>query len=125
MLNLLQMTLCGCHSPSSLVSTPNKLARAACTESGSGDWEVGIRPHTTIESLIPALTARVLQLYAAVPTRAGVFTTVTRKICNYWNEIMNKIMNNNILGGGGFSRDRPGRTNYSATGISLAEMLTF
>ena len=29
---------------------------------------------TAIESLIPALTAQVLQLYAAVPTREGVFT---------------------------------------------------
>ena len=38
---------------------------------------------TAIESLIPALTARVLQLYAAVPTRADVFTMVTWKICNY------------------------------------------
>ena len=34
-------------------------------------------------------------------------------------------MNNIILGGGGFSHDRPGRTNYSATCISLGEMLTF
>ena len=32
---------------------------------------------TGIESLIPALTARVLQLYAAVPASAGVFTMVT------------------------------------------------
>ena len=47
-----------------------------------------------IESLISALTARVLQLYAIVPTRAGVFTAVTQKICNYWP--MNKL----ILGGG-------------------------
>ena len=37
-------------------------------------WSPGCS--TAIESLIPALTARVLQLYAAVPTRAGVFTTV-------------------------------------------------
>ena len=49
---------------------------------------------TAIESLIPALTARVLQLYAAAPTRTGVFTTVMRKICNYCP------MNNIILGGG-------------------------
>ena len=49
---------------------------------------------TAIESLIPALTALVLQaqLYAAVPTRADVFITVTRKICNYCP------MNNIILG---------------------------
>ena len=72
---------------------------------------------TAIESLIPTLTARVLQLYLAMPTRAGVFTTVTQKICNYWP--MNKI----ILG---VSHDRPGRTNCSGTGISLGEeMLTF
>ena len=48
---------------------------------------------TAIESLIPALTARVLQIYAAVPTHADVFTTVTRKIYNYCP------MNNIILGG--------------------------
>ena len=41
------------------------------------------RCSTAIENLISALTARVLQLYTAVPTRAGIFTTVTRKICNY------------------------------------------
>ena len=46
---------------------------------------------TAIDSLIPALTARVLQPYAAVPTCAGIFTTVTRKICTYWP------MNNIIL----------------------------
>ena len=44
---------------------------------------------TAIESLIPALTARVLQLYAAVPTCVGIFTMVTWKICNYCP--MNKI----------------------------------
>ena len=51
---------------------------------------------TAIDSLIPALTARVLQLhvYAAVPSRVSVFTTVTWNIYNYWP--MNKI----ILGGG-------------------------
>ena len=48
---------------------------------------------TAIESLIPALTARVLQIYAAVPTHTDVFTTVTWKICNYCP------MNNIILGG--------------------------
>ena len=48
---------------------------------------------TAIESLILALTARVLQLYAAMPTRAGVFTTVTYEICTYCP------MNNIILGG--------------------------
>ena len=72
---------------------------------------------TAIESLIPALTARVLQLYAAVPTRTGIFTKVTWEICNYCP--INKI----ILGG--FSQDLRGRTNYSDTGISLREMLTF
>ena len=77
-----------------------------------------------IESLIPALTARVLQLYAAVPTRVGVFTTVKWKLYNYWP--MNKI----ILGGGGGGGGgggwglvaSPGRTNYNATGKSLGEM---
>ena len=49
---------------------------------------------TAIESLIPTLTARVLQLCAAVPTRAGVFTMVMRKICNYWP------MNKNYFGRG-------------------------
>ena len=34
---------------------------------------------TAIESRIPALTARVLQLYAAVPVGTSVFTTVMRK----------------------------------------------
>ena len=64
---------------------------------------------TAIESLIPALAARVLQSYtqSCLYIREGVFTTVTRKICNYC--LMNNI-------------DRPGRTNYSATGISLGEM---
>ena len=46
-----------------------------------------------IERLISALTARGLQRFAPVPTRADVFTAVTRKICNYCP------MNNNILGG--------------------------
>ena len=49
---------------------------------------------TAIESLIPALTAGVLQLYAAVPTGVDVFTTVMREICNYCP------MNNIIFGGG-------------------------
>ena len=68
---------------------------------------------TAIESLISALTARVLQRFTPMPTRMEVLTAVMWKIFNYCP------MNNNILGGGGFSRDRPGRTNYSATGISL------
>ena len=59
---------------------------------------------TAIESIIPTLTARVLQLYAAVPTRADVFTTVTRKRCNYCP------MNNIILSA---------VYNYGATCISL------
>ena len=46
--------------------------------------------YTVIESLSPVLTARVLHLYPAVPTRAGVFTTVRREICNYCS--MNKIV---------------------------------
>ena len=49
---------------------------------------------TAKENLIPTLTARVLQLYAAIPTRAGVFTMVMRKICNYWP------MNKNYFGRG-------------------------
>ena len=73
---------------------------------------------TAIESLISALTARVLQLYAAVPTRTSVFTTVTWKICNYFPM-------NNIISGRGFSHDCPGRTNYSATGISFGENVDF
>ena len=48
------------------------------------------RCFTAIESLIPTLTARVLQLYAAVPTHAGIFTMVTQKTCNYLH--MNKII---------------------------------
>ena len=46
--------------------------------------------YTAIESLSLVLTARVLILYPAVPTRAGVFTTVRRELCNYWS--MNKIV---------------------------------
>ena len=46
--------------------------------------------YTAIESLSLVLTARVLILYPAVPTRAGVFTTVRRELCSYWS--MNKIV---------------------------------
>ena len=72
-----------------------------------------------IERLIPALTARVLQLYAAVPTRVGVFTKVKWKLCNYWP--MNKIILGRGWGGWGLVAS-PGRTSYNATGKSLGEM---
>ena len=83
---------------------------------------------TAIESLISALTARVLQLYIRSRAyTADVFTTVTRKICNYCR--MNIIIWSGRGRGGRIismiSRNRPGRTNYSATSISLGEMLTF
>ena len=54
--------------------------------------------------------------FAAIRSRAftrGRIYHSKREICNYWP--MNKF----ILGG--FSRDRSGRTNYSATGISLGK----
>ena len=73
---------------------------------------------TAIESRIPALTARVLQL--RIRCRAYMHERIyhsNAEICNYCP------MNNIILGG--FSCDRPGRTNYSTTSISLGEMLTF
>ena len=54
---------------------------------------------------------------SAWPPCVGIFTMVTQKICNYSS--MNKI----ILGG--FSRDCPERTHYSATGTSLEDKVAF